>query len=97
MINELNTEIENFINSDNEWMRKTYEVDEAKTHSEFLTIVKEFINKIKTPYGHRKFINMDRCLLEGRNSRIKIYFKFINQNASKSVTSIDGVFVVNVL
>jgi len=33
MIDKLHTEIENFINSDNDWMRKTYEVDEANTYT----------------------------------------------------------------
>jgi len=95
MINELNTEIQNFINSDNDWMRKTYEVDEAKNYKDFLTIAKAFIDKIETPKGHKKHVEMDRCLFEARNSRISINFKFINHN--KSVTSIDGVFTVNVL
>jgi hypothetical protein len=95
MIEKLNKEIENFINSDNDWMRKTYEVDEANTYNEFLLIVKEFINKIKTPIGHKKIVGCDRCVFEARNSRISIDFKFINQN--KSITNIDGVFSVNVL
>ena len=95
MINELNTEIQNFINSDNDWMRKTYEIDEAKNYKDFLIITKAFIDKIETPKGYKKHVEMDRCLFEARNSRISISFKFINHN--KSVTSIDGVFTVNVL
>lgn len=95
MIDKLHTEIKNFINSDNDWMRKIYEVDEANTYTEFLLIVKEFISKIETPIGHKKIVECDRCIFEARKSRISIYFKFINQN--KFIANVDGVFSVNVL
>lgn len=95
MIDELHKEIKNFIKSKNDWMRKTYEVDEANTYDEFLLIVKNFIDKIETPIGHKKIVECDRCIFEARNSRISIYFKFINQ--TKLVTNIDGIFTVNVL
>jgi len=94
-IKKLNTEIQQYLKSDNDWFKTTFEIDEAKDYSEFRKIVSDFCENILTPEFHKRICAVDRLSFRGDSSYIDIYFKFIqSEKTPKQVVSIDGVYTI---
>jgi len=98
LIFELKSNIQKYLNSDDDWFKSNFEIDEANNWSEFTEIVSNFCDKIPTPYGHKRRKDMDKLTFIGTNSWMTINFKWImHKNMPKQVISIDGVYTINCL
>lgn len=98
LISGLKHNIQKYLNSDNDWFKSNFEIDEANDWTEFTKIVSDFCDKIPTPSGHKRRKEMDKLTFIGTNSWITINFKWIKpENMPKQVVSIDGVYTVSCL
>jgi len=98
LISELNSNIQKYLNSDDDWFKSNFEIDEASDWTEFTDIVTTFCDKIPTPSGHKRRKEMDKLTFIGTNSWMTINFKWIiPENMPKQVISIDGVYTISCL
>ena len=98
IIENLEKDIQKYLNSENDWMRSKFEVTEAKDYAEFIKMVSDFCEKIPTPKFHDRRKENDRLIFHGQNSMITIYFKFIiPETAVKIVSSVNGIYEISCL